>query len=319
MADPTTTVLVVYDKPEEFREALESRFPGIAFHYATSPDQVEPTLQACNPQVAFSIKHLGFPGETHRPLIDYPGVKWVQVGGSGYEQFIPWNAERLTLTNSVGVLSRFLAETVTGAMLMLNGQFLSYMSQQKRTQWQPRSFTPICEQTLLVVGAGAIGGIVADNAKALGMRVLGLRNSGAARSSVDEMHTPDALNRLLPEADFVSLHVRLSDQTRHLMNRETFALMKPGAKLINTARGGLVDENALLDALDSARVGAAYLDVFETEPLPTSSPLWGKGSVFITPHAADAVPDWPTRFAGFFGDNLERWVRGETLVNIVRP
>ncbi len=318
MAESTTTVLVVYDKPEEFREALESRFPGISFNYATSPDRVEPMLQACNPHVAFSIKHLGFPGETHRPLIEYPGVEWVQVGGSGYEQFVPWDAERLTLTNSIGVLSRFLAETVTGAMLMLNGQFLSYVSQQKRAQWQPRSFTPICEQTLLVVGAGAIGGIVADNAKALGMRILGVRGSGAARPSVDEMHTPDALNRLLPEADFVSLHLRLSDQTRHLMNKDTFALMKRGAKFINTARGALVDERALIDALDSAQVGAAYLDVFETEPLPKSSPLWGKGTVFITPHAADSVPDWPSRFAEFFGDNLERWVRGETLVNIVR-
>ena len=129
----------------------------------------------------------------------------------------------------------------------------------------------------------------------------------------------DDLENLLPEADFVSLHVRVSDQTRHLMNEETFALMKRGAKFINTARGGLVDENALLGALDSGRVGAAYLDVFETEPLPKSSPLWGKDSVFITPHAADLVPDWPSRFAAFFGNNLERWVRGDTLVNIVRP
>lgn len=318
MAEATTTVLVVYDKPEQFREALESRFPGISFNYATSPDQVKPMLQACNPQVALSIKHSGFPGETHRPLINFPGVEWVHVGGSGYEQFVPWDAERLTLTNSIGVLSRFLAETVTGAMLMLNGQFLSYLSQQKRAQWQPQSFIPICEQTLLVVGAGAIGGLVADNAKALGMRVLGVRGSGAARPSVDEMHTPDALDSLLPEADFVSLHVRLSDQTRHLMNKKTFARMKPGAKFINTARGGLVDENALLDALDSGRVSAAYLDVFETEPLPQASPLWGKENIFITPHAADAVPDWPSRFAQFFGDNLERWLRGETLVNIVR-
>ena len=102
MAEPTTTVLVVYDKPEEFRKTLESRFPGISFNYATSPDQVEPMLQACNPQVGLSIQHPWFPGETHRPLIDYPSVEWVHVGGSGYEQFVPWNGLRRRCSQGTG-------------------------------------------------------------------------------------------------------------------------------------------------------------------------------------------------------------------------
>ena len=94
--------------------------------------------------------------------------------------------------------------------------------------------------------------------------------------------------------------------------------MKPGAFLINTARGAIVDEPALVAALDNGHLCGAYLDVFETEPLPADSPLWRMSNVVVTPHVADAVPDWPARFAAFFADNLERWLAGRPLANVVQ-
>jgi phosphoglycerate dehydrogenase-like enzyme len=310
-------VLVIHDRPDDFSDVFRSRFPHLPFAYAAAPGEVESALRESDPRVVFSIKHPGFPAASHRPILAHPSVQWIQVGGSGYEHFLGWDAQRITLTNCAGVLSRFLAETVTGSMLMLNGKFLTYNAQQRKGLWQPQAFRPLCEQTLLIVGVGVIGGYIADNAKALGMRVLGTRRSSAPHRSVDEMYPPTALPSLLGEADVVSLHVRVTEETTHLIDREALAAMKREAILINTSRGTVVDEVALIEALQSGHLRAVYLDVFETEPLPPDSPLWHIENVFITPHAADFVPDWPRRFAEFFADNLERWMAGKPLQNVV--
>ena len=160
---------------------------------------------------------------------------------------------------------------------------------------------------------------MARNAKALGMRVLATRGTPAPHPAADEMHGPDALHALLPRADFVSLHVRLNPATRGMLSREGLAAMKPGAYLVNTSCGPVVDEAALVDALHSGHLAGAYLDVFETEPLPAESPLWTMPNVLITPHASDNVHGWPRRFAALFADNIERWRAGEPLLNPVTP
>ena len=142
------------------------------------------------------------------------------------------------------------------------------------------------------------------------MRVVAVRGRPAPHPAADEMHGPDALETLLPEADFVSLHVRLNAATHGLLSRAAIAAMKPGAVLVNTSRGAVVDESALIEALRSGHLGGAYLDVFETEPLPTGSPLWSLPNVLVTPHASDNVVGWPRRFAELFADNLDRWCGG---------
>ena len=306
-------VLVLHDRPEDFRDLLAARFPDLTIAYAATAEEIPRALERVRPEVVFSIKQPEFPPAIHRPAVDFPTVKWFQVGGSGYEHIVPWDGERLTVTNCAGVLARFLAETVTGAMLMLNGGFLRYLDQQRRAEWRPHAFRPLAGQTLAVVGLGQIGGRVAANAKALGMRV----RSAAPHPAADAVYPPDALYKVLAEADVVSLHLRLDEETRHVIGREALAVMKPGALLINTARGPIVDEGALVAALEDGRLGGAYLDVFETEPLPADSPLWGLANVILTPHAADSVPDWPARFAAFFADNLERWLARRPLENVV--
>ncbi|MDJ0608897.1 MAG: D-2-hydroxyacid dehydrogenase [Kiloniellales bacterium] len=315
----TPKVLVLFSDTRDIREVLEPRFPDLPVTYASSTEAIGETLERVRPEVVFSIKDSGFAGDVHKAAIAFPSVRWFHVGGSGYEHVIPWDAERVTVTNGAGVLARFLAETATGAMLMLNGNLLSYRDQQRAVTWRPIPFRPLSDQTLLVVGVGAIGGYLADNAKALGMRVLGTRRSGAPHPSVEEMHPPEALPDLLGRADVVSLHLRLTEETRHTIDRAALAAMKPGAMLINTARGPVVDEPALIAALESGHLGAAYLDVFETEPLPPDSPLWSFDRVFVTPHASDNVTRWPGLFAERFADNLERWIRGEPLQSRVSP
>jgi phosphoglycerate dehydrogenase-like enzyme len=317
-APTNPSVLVVYDRPEDFRDLLAARFPDLPIAYAGAPEEVQPALEAARPAVVFSIKHTEFPGETHRPIMDFHTVQWVQVGGSGFEHLLPWDGGRLTVTNCAGVMSRFLAESVTGAMIMLNGNFLRYLDQQRAAVWRMHAFRTLSEQTLLVVGLGKIGGHVAANAKALGIRVLAIRRSRTPHPAVDVLYPPEALHDVLGEADIVSLHLRLSEETRHLMDARALAAMKPGALLVNTARGPIVDEAALIGALEGGHLGGAYLDVFETEPLPPESPLWRLDNVIITPHAAENLADWPWRFAAFFADNLDRWRAGQPLQNVVK-
>ena len=312
-------VLVAHDKPDDFRDLLARRFPDVEFVYATTAPGIMEALATRGPEVVFSIKHPGFPGAAHAPIPAHPSVRWIQVGGSGFDHLLPWDAGRITVTNGAGVLAPYLAETVTGAMLALGCGFLGYFEQQRARRWKPVPFTPLRDRTLLVIGFGAIGECVSRNAKALGMRVLAIRGTPVPHPAADEMHGPHALQALLPAADFVSLHVRLNPETRGLLSREAIAVMKPGACLVNTSRGPVVDETALVDALRSGHLGGAYLDVFETEPLPIESPLWTMPNVLITPHASDNVHGWPRRFAALFADNLGRWRAGERLLNPVTP
>ena len=312
-------VLIAYDQPDEFRDLLSVRFPDVEFVYATNARGVREALAEHDPEVAFSIKHPGFPSPAHAPIPAHPSVRWIQIGGSGFDHLLPWDAARVTVTNGTGVLAPYLAESVTGAMLALGCGFLSYVEQQRARQWKPVAFTPLRDRTLLAVGFGKIGECVACNAKALGMRVVGIRATPAPHPAVNEMHGPEALHALLPAADFVSLHVRLNDATRGLISRTALAAMKPGAYLVNTSRGPIVDETALIGALRSGHLGGAYLDVFETEPLPAESPLWDMPNVLITPHASDNIHGWSRRFAALFADNLDRWRAGERLLNLVKP
>ena len=132
------------------------------------------------------------------------------------------------------------------------------------------------------------------------------------------LHTGMRNDRSVGRADAVSLHVRLNEDTTHLIDRRAIAAMKTGAILINTARGPVVAESALIDGLRAGHLRAAYLDVFDTEPLPADSPLGHIENLFITPHMADSVNDWARRFAMFFADNLDRWLADKPLLNVVR-
>lgn len=313
----TPSVLVLHNRPDELRPLLDARFEGLTVTYASAPDEVVSALERARPEVVFTIKHSGFPGEAHRPAVSFPSVRWVQIGGSGYEHLAPWDSSRVTVTNCHGVLAPFLAETVMAAIASLNAGLFAYRDRQRARNWQPTRFRSLAGQTLAVVGAGAIGTHVARLARAFGMRVEGVRRCAEAHPDFDAVHSPEALRAVLARADVVSVHVRATPETRRMIDGEAFAAMRPGALFVNTSRGAVVDEPALIDALRSGRVGAAYLDVFEREPLTPESPLWSMENVLITPHASDNVADWPLRFAEVFADNVDRWRRGEPLRLVV--
>ncbi|MDO9502014.1 D-2-hydroxyacid dehydrogenase [Falsiroseomonas sp.] len=173
-------------------------------------------------------------------------------------------------------------------------------------------------KTLLVVGIGRIGGRLARLAKAFDMKVVGLRQDPSKGSEgADEIHGMDALHAQLGRADIVALTCALTPETRGLMNAAAFAAMKPGATLVNVARGAVCDEAALIAALSSGQVGQAALDVTTEEPLAGASPLWAMPNVFITPHTGGETRAYEGNVLDLLEANLPRLRAGQTLVNQV--
>lgn len=235
----------------------------------------------------------------------------------------------LLITNASGVHGPNIAEHVMTYMLMFRHAFLPMLKAQERHEWfrfgNTRSQGPgeLYGETLGIVGLGRIGEDLAKRAKAFGMRVVATKRNPDARYDTaiqpDAIYPMDALPRLLSESDHLCIATPYTPETHHLINASMLAHMKPTAYLYNIARGKIIDEAALVAALQSGRLAGAGLDVFETEPLPADSPLWNLENVILTPHVSGGTPHYFSRFARLFADNLRRFLHNEPLHNRYNP
>lgn len=192
-------------------------------------------------------------------------------------------------------------------------------AQQARREWKVTRYREISRTNWLIVGYGPIGQALAHRVKAFGAHVSVVRRTPRTGPGVDEAGTIAELPRLLAAADVVVLAAPLNDQTRDLAGPGFFAALKPGAILVNVARGGLIDDAALIAALDSGTCATAILDVFRTEPLPADDRLWAHPGVRLTPHTSFAGDGVQARWDALFLDNIQRYVRGEPLIREVDP
>jgi len=226
------------------------------------------------------------------------------------------------LTTAASASAEPIAQTALAGMLMLARGFPQWLDAQRRGAWEPHLPAAIPRdlrgQTLVIFGLGAIGSELARLARSLGLRVIGVRR-GPARGAepIDELHTPDRLRELLPRADWLAIACPLSDETRGAIDARALALLPAGARVINVARGEIVDEVALCESLASGRLAGAYLDVFATEPLPVESRLWSLPNVIVTPHDSAASRGNEARQLEILLENLRRFGRGEPLRNEV--
>ncbi|MDH3413284.1 MAG: D-2-hydroxyacid dehydrogenase [Gammaproteobacteria bacterium] len=310
-------VLLLHDRAPSHVDIIQSRFPDLELAICADRSALEDTLDRFKPEVVFSFKFNVNEPLPHEPIFNYESVRWVHVAGAGIDHVCTWDGDRITLTNSAGVLSPYMAEYVMSAMLMVNFGFPQYRSQQTRHEWRQHAWRPIDQRTVLLVGLGHIGARVAKDAKQNGMKVLGVRSKTESVEHVDELYSPDELGDAAARADFVCLHVPLTDGTRGLIDSEVFQRMQPSAWLINTARGPVVNEADLIAALKEKQIAGAIMDVFGTEPLPKDSPLWDLENAWITPHVSDSITDWERPMCELFCDNLERFIAGKELENIV--
>jgi phosphoglycerate dehydrogenase-like enzyme len=193
-----------------------------------------------------------------------------------------------------------------------------HLAQAAARKWEIIVSGDLSAKTLGIVGHGGIGAASARVARAFGMRVLATRRSAIDDPNVDQAYTPDRLHDLLGASDYVVLCVPLTQQTRHMIGAAELAAMRSHAVLINVARGGVVDEPALIAALEAKHIRGATLDVVSEEPLPESSRLWQLENCVITPHDAGYSPLADTRLGALFVENLARYVRGEALLNEVQ-
>jgi phosphoglycerate dehydrogenase-like enzyme len=251
-----------------------------------------------------------------------PKLKWIQVMSAGVDRFLDIDMidSPVTLTNVSGIHAIPISEFVIGLMLMFVKQAPFCFQLKCEKKWE--RFTPeaLNSKTVGIVGLGSIGREVARLAKAFGMRVMATRRSarqvGRARY-VDIMLPPEQLNRLLVESDFVVLAVPFTPETSNLIGRKELRRMRPTACLINIARGGIVDESALVRALEECWIAGAGLDVFATEPLPSDSRLWELPNVIFSPHIAGGMGDYVAHATEIFAENLKRYLAGKRLFNVV--
>lgn len=247
-------------------------------------------------------------------------IKVVQTFNAGldapaYKQIV---AKGIRLCNS-SAQSIAIAEYVLAQVLALFQPIGEQRALQAQRKWQRTPFREIAGTGWLILGYGPIGRAIAERAKAFGAQVTVVRRSPQTGAAVDRAGTLADLPRFLPEADVVVLACPLNEATRSVAGRAFFEAMRPEATLVNIARGGLIDDAALLRALDEGRLAAAVLDVFRSEPLPADDPLWAHPRVRLTSHTSFSGSGVRARWDQLFLDNLPRFVRGEPLLNEVDP
>lgn len=243
-------------------------------------------------------------------------LRWIQQMGAGVERYLAHALpRRVRLTRAAGIFGPWMAEYTLGWCLFFTQRTEQFRAQQRRRRWAEVDPQPLRDTTLCVVGLGDIGGTIGRAARALGMRVLGVTRSGRPDRAADRVYRTSALRQALGAADWVVVTVPLHAGTRGLIGGRELAAMKPTARLINIARGPVVNERALLAALRSRRIAGAVLDVFDTEPLPRRHPLWRMDGVVITPHISG--PSTPAEIAPIFADNLRRYRAGRPLRHLV--
>ena len=249
-----------------------------------------------------------------------PNLRWVQATSSGIGEFLKstgLDKSDIIFTTAAGVHSRPLAEFAMLGMLYFFRDVPKLNQMKQAKHWERYTVRGLAGGSVLVIGMGAVGRAIAQDAASFGMDVWGMRHSsgGALPQGVSRIIVKSELRDALPQVDVLVLACPLTDETRLLIDRPEIAALKPGAVVVNVARGAVINEEALADALQSGRISGAALDAFTVEPPPKESRLWELPNVMISPHSASTVAAENGHIVDIFLDNLERYLGGRPLRN----
>ena len=298
-------------------QTISARWPEMRVLHLPDYDRLPQELPDTDIFVGYSLRA--------EQLTHAKKLKWIHSTAAGVAQLMypELRDSGIVVTNPSGVFSPPMAEHTMGLLLALARNFPDSTRHQDRSHWgqqdiwdKPQHLTELSGKVLLIVGFGSIGRELAKRARAFDMRVWGVTRSGKGDTTHAEKIVPiSQLDKAFPHADYVVIAAPETIETRHMIGSSQIAKMKPGARLINVGRGSLLDEAALIRALESGAIGGAALDVASVEPLPPESPLWKAPNLFITPHTS-AVSDrlWH-RETALLMDLLERWFDGREMFN----
>lgn len=312
-------LLVLLDDPEgsAFDFSRLTRDYGLSVRHVRSVAEAGPFLAETEIMVTLG-PHLGC--DAASMFARMPRLRWVQLISTGTDNV----AEHLSgtgvaLTNAHGLHGRQMSEAAICAMLTLSRDIPRVIRNQDACRWDRFQSALLAGKTVGILGVGAIATSLAPICHAFGMRTVGISGTPREVTGFDEMRARDPLAMAVADLDYLVLLAPYTAATHHLVGADVFAAMKPTAFLVNLARGGILDETALLAALDNGQIAAASLDVFEHEPLPVSHPLWSHPKVIVTPHIGGFHGGYPADVAALMAQNVGHFLSGGTdaLINRV--
>ncbi|NKC30236.1 D-2-hydroxyacid dehydrogenase [Falsiroseomonas selenitidurans] len=251
-----------------------------------------------------------------------PRLKVIACTSAGLDRLAPfdWLPEGVLLLNNRGTHSAKAGEFALMALLMLATHMPRFATAQRAERWAPRFASLLAGRTVCVVGLGSLGGAAARQARAFGMQVIGIRSSATPHPDCDEVHATEALDQVLPRAEFLLLACPLTPATRGLLDRRRIGLLPPGAKLVNMARGAVWDQDAVCDALQAGALDGAVTDVAVPEPLPPGHRLWSTPGLVVVPHVSSDDPaTYNDRTLDILFHNLLELRAGRPAPNRVEP
>jgi phosphoglycerate dehydrogenase-like enzyme len=307
--------------PPEGVAALRERFPAIEFIHATSNEQRAEGLRECDAAYTWILDR--------QELAQAPKLKWVHTSAVAVETLcLPeLFARSIAVSNTRGVQAIPIAEHVMAVVLSLAKQIPFVLDNQRQARWAQNEFVDerlpwlLHGRTLGLVGVGTIGAEIARRAEAFGMRVIALRRRPAygVIGHVERVYGIADLDDFLGQCRVLVIAAPLTPETQGLMGAAQFKRLPAGAIVVNVGRARIVDTDALIDALKSGHLGGASLDVFPQEPLPADHPLWKTPNVILTPHTSGFRQGHWDEVVQLYGDNIERWLKGEPLKYRIEP
>jgi D-2-hydroxyacid dehydrogenase (NADP+) len=264
----------------QYRDRLQARFPELAINVVDHHSKVGPHIAGADALLTFT------PMMSGRVLEQAARLKWIQTLGTGVDNLIdqPSLGKDVVVTNIRGIHGPPVSEAALAAMLALARDLPRAVRAQDERQWRRFPAQLLHNKTVGIFGVGVIAEALAPKCKAFGMRVIGVSSVPRELAGFDRIHAREELLNVVGDFDFFVLLTPLTAATRNSVDARMLAAMKPTAFLINLARGGVVDEPALVEALKTGRIGGAALDVFSQEPLPPDHPFWAMQNVIITTH-----------------------------------
>ena len=305
-------LVMMWETAPGMAERVRPQVPAYDVALATAPDRL--VKEIADADAVFGR----LPKE---PFLAAKRLRWVQSIGEGFQTMLyPEMIESgVIITNTAGAFDAAMAEHAFALLLSLTRAMRAYHDLQKARGWSREApVIQLAGKTMGVLGLGTIGRAVAVRAKAFGMRVIALdAQVKSPPEGVDAVFGPDRMETVFRESDAILVGLPLTERTKGLVNRERLRMMKPTACVINIARGPIIAEADLVEALRAGEIAGAGLDVFEVEPLPKDSPLWGMSNVVVTSHVGGRSPEGVDNIEGVLVDNLRRFAKGEPLLNVI--